>query len=332
MHILVNGWFWGNNTSGSGQYLHYLTDHIERLLSAEADRLTLVVPTTEHPVDATVLPANVHLESKALLPLPRQLAKVWWEQVTIPLMAQRMAADVLWVPYWAAPYWQPVPTVATIHDIIGLLLSPYQGGRLQKIYTSLVSSTARRSTAIITVSQSSRRDIIQNLTIDETDVHAILSGVNRFVAANHSQGVGQIGGQGDIAEPSNLLSEDELRHKYGLPSRYFLYLGGFDVRKNVRAVIRGYQRYLEQQGNPEIHLVIAGKLPDEDTEFFPAPARLVERLGLSAQVHFCGFVEEIDKEMLYKLAVGYFFPSTYEGFGMTVLEAMDAGVPTVTSK
>ena len=51
-------------------------------------------------------------------PLPRQLAKVYWEQVIVPRRARSLGADLLLIPYWAAPLWQPAPTVVTVHDLI----------------------------------------------------------------------------------------------------------------------------------------------------------------------------------------------------------------------
>lgn len=328
MHILVNGWFWGNDSSGSGQYLHYLAEEFSQLFATECERFTLVVPKKQASPNEALLPKNVHLVQQSPSPLPRQLSKVWWEQITMPRLAKRMAADVLWIPYWAAPWWQPVATVTTIHDIIPLLLPPYRGGRLQRIYTSLVSSSARRSTAIITVSNSSKRDIVQHLQINDAKVHSILSGVNRFAVTNKYQSHSK----SNVQDYASALSTQELQAKYKLPPRFFLYLGGFDMRKNVQSVIQAYHAYLEKQGTSDVMLVVAGKLPNGEGDFFPDPKKQADRLGISKFVHFCGFVDEADKKLLYQHAVGYFFPSLYEGFGMTVLEAMDAGVPTVTSK
>jgi glycosyltransferase involved in cell wall biosynthesis len=96
-------------------------------------------------------------------------------------------------------------------------------------------------------------------------------------------------------------------------------------------VLEGYQRYLNLGGDPDIKLVIAGQLSTRDSEFTPDPRRLARDLNLQAQVHCCGWVSETDKLTLYALATAYVFPSFYEGFGMTVLEAMAAGTAVVTS-
>lgn len=313
-HIAINGWFVGQSTTGSGQYIDHLLTHLPRYASAvrwslllpphamrEASRLAAVAPT-------------VAVQPVSLPPLPAPLAKLWWEQVTIPHMARRLSADLLWVPYWAAPLWQPTPVTVTIHDLIPALLPAYRGGWLQRMYTALVSVTARRAAAVITVSHASKRDIVTHLRIPNARVHVIYHGPNQEGAPQPDAAV-----------------QMAVRQKFTLPQRFFLYVGGFDVRKNVRATLEGYARYLARGGDPGVQLVIAGKLPTVDSLFTPDPQRLAAELGLHGQVHFCGWVDELEKAALYAMATAYVFPSLYEGFGMMVLEAMCAGAPVVTS-
>jgi glycosyltransferase involved in cell wall biosynthesis len=122
-----------------------------------------------------------------------------------------------------------------------------------------------------------------------------------------------------------------VRERYQLPERYFLYLGGFDMRKNVDATLAGYARYLALGGDPAIKLVLAGQLPAQDSAFAPDPRRQAAAYGVSNAVHFCGRVEEGDKAVIYAQATAFVFPSLYEGFGMMILEAMAAGTPVITS-
>lgn len=318
MHILINGWFWGNETSGSGQYLHYLLTHLTPLFSDDQSQITVIIPQKlaagMNRSALKQLPAKVQVCPLPLVNLPRQLAKLWWEQISIPSIARKEKADLLWVPYWAAPLWQPVPTTVTIHDIIPHLLPAYRGVRLQRLYTKLVTASARRARAIITVSEASRRDVIEHLHIEPSRVHAVLSGPNDSL-------------RGDVT-----ATAEEVRHRYALPNRFFLYLGGFDVRKNIATVVRGYQAYLARGGDPAVKLVIAGQLLGQSSEFFPDIKKAVREAQLEEFVYFCGFVDEADKEMIYRLSVGYIFPSLYEGFGMTVVESMKAGTPVVTSR
>lgn len=316
MHILINGWFWGQSTSGSGQYLHRLVEHLARIETSTC--FTLLTPKggdwalgtgdwdAQSPIPNTQSP---------IPNLPRPLAKLYWEQVVVPSAARRLGTDVLFVPYWAAPLWQPVPTVVTVHDLIPLLLPVYRGGMLNRLYTGLVSFTARRAAAVITVSQAGARDVTSHLHIPPTRVFPVHHGPNVEERAAQDRSL-----------------HDAIRTKYALPDRYFLYLGGFDARKNVEGILAGYRRYLDKGGDPAVKLVLAGKVPERDTDFFPDPRRMAAALNLDEQIHYAGWVDEADKPAFYRGATAYLFPSHYEGFGMMLLEAMAAGCPVITSR
>ncbi len=315
MHIAVNGWFVGQETTGSGQYLHHLLDQLPRL--GAGHRWSLLVPSLA-PLSLSTWRARwpgVEIIPAATPPGPQSLVKLAWEQVIMPRLARGLHSHVLWTPYWAASLWQPCPTVVTIHDLIPYLLPAYRGGAGHRLYNALVRWTARRASAVLTVSQFARRDIIEHLGIPGERVHAALHGPNL---------------EGVPAPDAAQLAA--VRVRYGLPQRFFLYLGGFDVRKNVAAVVRAYRRYLEQGGDPAYKLVIAGKLPTKESAVIADPRKTAAECGLGEQVVFCGWIDDADKPALYALAVGYFFPSLYEGFGMTILEAMQAGTPVVTSR
>jgi glycosyltransferase involved in cell wall biosynthesis len=317
--IAINGWFAGDMASGSGQYVNHLLAHLAE--AAPNARFSLLLPqgravsqSSAAAVDSAAARwPNIDLVRISLPPLPRNVAKLWWEQVSVPRAALRLGADVLWVPYWAAPLWQPLPTAVTVHDLIPLLLPAYRGGMLQRGYTALVSRSARRSAAVIAVSEAARRDVIAHLGIAPEHAYAVLHGPNQPAAAPTSEQLAAV------------------RNRYALPQRFFLYLGGFDVRKNVSATLQAYRQYLDRGGDPSVYLVIAGKLPSADSAFFPDPQKKAAELQLGESVRFCGWIDEVDKPALYALATAYIFPSLYEGFGMMVTEAMQAGVPVVTS-
>jgi len=103
MHIAVNGWFLGQETTGSGQYLHHLLDRLPD--QKPGVRLTVLLPAT---TDITAWQARwprLALQPVKLPPLPANWQKLWWEQVAVPAAARRLRPDALWVPYWAAPLW-----------------------------------------------------------------------------------------------------------------------------------------------------------------------------------------------------------------------------------
>jgi glycosyltransferase involved in cell wall biosynthesis len=323
MHIVVNGWFWGQLSTGSGQYLHHLARCLPQV--AAGDTFTLVLPASVA-VEPSILPPSWRLQ-RAATPLDRlhgDLAKVWFEQVSFPQACRHLGADVAFVPYWGSPWWRPCRTVVTVHDLIPLLLPEYGGGRPQRLYTALVSRTARRAHRVITDSRASREDIIGHLGIPPGRVHAVL-----LAAADLFR---------PVTDPAEL---QRVRSKYGLPERFILYLGGFDARKNVTNLVSAYADWLRQHDRPSSpstvpsgtvsRLVIAGKLPGTDTPFTPDPRRLVAAQDIADWVHFTGWVDEVDKPALYSLADLFAFPSLYEGFGLPAAEAAACGTPVLTS-
>jgi glycosyltransferase involved in cell wall biosynthesis len=103
------------------------------------------------------------------------------------------------------------------------------------------------------------------------------------------------------------------------------------VRKNIAALIEAYHRVAPTIG--ETHpLVIAGRLPENDTPFSPDPRRLAQERGLGESVvRFIDFPDDADKPALYRGATAFIFPSRYEGFGLPPLEALACGTPVVGS-
>jgi glycosyltransferase involved in cell wall biosynthesis len=309
--------------TGSGQYLHHL---VQRLPEVDGlPQYTLVLPqASENP------PAGwqVVIAAPAARPLGANLAKLWFEQISFPLACSRRQADIAFTPYWGAPWLHPCLTAVTVHDLIPLLLPAYRGGALQRAYTRLVSQTARRADLVLTDSRASRQDIVQHLRIPAGRVHAVLLAADeRFQP---------------VSDPAELARVQE---RYGLPGgrgnpaptdRFILYLGGFDVRKNVAGLVRAYARLsrlpsFRKDGNFDSRLVIAGKLPAADTPFTPDPRRIAVEAGVADRVHFPGLVDEADKPALFSLASLFVFPSLYEGFGLPVAEAAACGAPVLTS-
>ena len=143
MRIVVNGWFWDQMATGSGQYLAALAEALPR--AARSHEFILVCSRTNagerrSPEGWQVVHAATPLDW-----VSRKLAKLWFEQVTFPRTCVRSRADLAFVPYWGSPWWLPCPVVVTVHDLIPLLLPLYRGGVAQRAYTQLVSRTARRA-------------------------------------------------------------------------------------------------------------------------------------------------------------------------------------------
>ena len=314
MRVAINAWFWNSPTTGSGQYTRWLVEHLVTI----APELEIVLVMPEGPISNLQSPiSNLQFRLTAnRYRLTSALGKVWFEQVAFPRACRRLEADVAHVPYWAPPIRPSIPTVVTIHDLIPLLLREYRGGPLVRLYSALVSTAAQNSALVLTDSEASRQDIVTHLGLPAERVHVV------YLAADERY----------TPEPSLFPGEKPgFAEKTWFQKRYVLYLGGFDVRKNVTTVLQTY-RWAGPAIGEECPLVIAGRLPERDTSFTPDPRRLAREQGIDERfVRFIGFVDEADKPALYRGAAAFIFPSRYEGFGLPPLEALACGTPVVGS-
>ncbi len=310
MHIALNGWFWDRPDTGSGQYVRRLLHALRRL--APDVQFTLLLPP--HIQQVEDLPPDVSL-LRVSVPLGGELGKVWFEQFSAPRAACRVSADLLHVPYWAPPLSAPLPIVSTIHDVIALSLPVYRGGHLARLYTSLVAAGAQAADHILTDSQASKEEIITRLRIaPERITVAWLATDEGF----HPR----LGSERDSA----------VKEKYNLPERFVLYLGGYDIRKNVHTLLLAYTYVAEaaEAMGEDVPLILVGRPPQGwGTDRFPDLPGYIERLGLSEHVRWLGEVADADRPSLYRLAAVAVFPSRYEGFGLPPLEAMACGTPVV---
>ena len=307
MHVALNGWFWDQPATGSGQYLRQLVASLRKV----APQLQLSVALPPHIRHADDIPPGVRaLHTRGI---GGKLGKVIFEQSTFPRAARQLNADIAHVPYWGTPLACPTKLVTTVLDVIPLLYPVYQSGAFTSLYTSLVSAAARGSNHVITISETAKLDIEEQLGIaDERIAVTYLAPDERF----HPR----LGSEKDEA----------VREKYDLPERFVLYLGGFDWRKQVNDLLLAYTWVGEADGD-NFPLVIAGREPSYDDKLFPDLREYSRRLGIDDYLRWIGFVDEADKPALYRLADVFVCPSLYEGFGLTALEAMACGTPVVAS-
>ena len=309
MHVAINGWFWDQEFNGSAQYLRQLLATL-RQLDPEL-RLTLIIPDNG-PVDA--VPEGVDLV-KVRLPVGGHLGKIWFEQRGYPNSVKRLKADIAHVPYWGPPLQTSARLVVTVHDVIPLALPVYQGGFGARLYTSLVTASVHGAAHIIADSDFSRAEIINRIgDIPPEMVTAIPLAPS---AAMHPK--------------LNADCDPCVRDKYKLPDEYAVYLGAFDVRKNLRALLSAYT-YVKSALGDEYPLLLAGSPPPAHlwgTARFPDLPAEIKKLDLEDVVRWIGPVDEADKPGVYRMARAAIFPSMYEGFGLPPLEAMACGTPVI---
>jgi glycosyltransferase involved in cell wall biosynthesis len=280
----------------------YYTEHLLQHLAAQSDDEVIVL--SNRPVDTTrPLPPRT-LVAPTTVPLPRLV----WLQTVAPRMLRRLRPDVVHFTNGMMPFASPVSTVVTIHDMSLTMYPRYHPLRRVLLNRPLVDVAARRADAIITVSQSAKRDIMRIYGIDGRRIHV----VHEAAAPSFRP----------VRDQATL---EQIRRRYGLAERFILYVGTVEPRKNLPKLIAGFARR-HKTGDLPHQLVCAGPYGwlSRDIE------ELIERLEIDDALRFTGYVPFGDLPALYSLAEMFVFPSIYEGFGLPVVEAMACGTPVVT--
>ena len=235
--------------------------------------------------------------------------RLLWEQLVLPLVLRRHGIDVLHSPVFVSPLRLPCASVVSILDMTWFS-HPTQHTRVKGIYfRTLIPPTVRRAERIIAISYASKRDVIRLLGIPAESIAVTHLGVDLAVFTPAAA----------EAQPGDLAA------RYGVHRPYLLYVGKLEPRKNLPALIEAFASIAS--GFPNHQLVIAGN-PGWDNQ---AMWEAVARVSLSERIRLTGFVAEADLPALYAGADLFVYPSSYEGFGFPVLEAMACGTPVITS-
>jgi glycosyltransferase involved in cell wall biosynthesis len=221
----------------------------------------------------------------------------WWEQRVLPRLVAQARADVLFAPAYSGPLFPGVPMVVTIHDVSFAAHPEWFAARegFRRRLTTRLS--ARRARRVLTVSDFSKREIVRCFGIDAGKIDVVYSG----------------------ATP---LAGDAPHATTGAPA--VLYVGSVFARRHVPELIEGFGRLARRR--PDVTLEIVG-----DNRSRP-PLDLVALAQAAApdgRVRVRDYVSDAELAALYRQASVFAFLSEYEGFGLTPLDALAAGVPIV---
>jgi glycosyltransferase involved in cell wall biosynthesis len=286
---------------GIGTYIRNLLRQLARI-DAETEYV-LLCRREDRPILATL--------GRNFRPVPESAGNYSIaEQVRIPLALRRERVTLFHAPHYVLPRLVRCRSVVTIHDVIHLMFPQYFPGKVAQTYArTSIRNASRKAVRVMTVSESSKRDILRFVDIPAEKIDVIPN------AYDERFGI----------EPRE---EDVLRvrERFQLHDEFVLYVGNVKPHKNVERLIEAFH-LVRNRGLDHLKLVIIG----DEISKYTALRRAVHRHQLHQYVRFLGYLPEETLAVMYRLAGVFVFPSLYEGFGLPPLEAMASGTPVVTS-
>jgi glycosyltransferase involved in cell wall biosynthesis len=230
-----------------------------------------------------------------------------WEQWNLPRALGADRPDILFAPGYTAPFTAPCPTIVTIHDVSFAAHPEWFSRREGARRRTLTAWSARRARLVLTDSAFSRDEIARHLRVPADKVRVVLLGMTPVTAD----------GNRVRARAAEALHEPPT----------ILFVGSIFQRRNVDRLIDAFVKHVAMRV-PDCHLEIVG-----ENRASP-PLDLEASLGacpreIAARVSLRSYVDEPTLADHYARARVFAFPSEYEGFGLTPLEALARGVPPV---
>ena len=250
------------------------------------------------------LPAASAHEVILCAPGPQEERGTRWEQLTLPRLVREARADVLFSPGYTGPIFSPAPVVVAIHDVSFAAHPEWFGWKEGLRRRTLTRLTARRACRVVTISEFSKREIVQHLGIDSEKIEVVYIAADRLPRAQ-SRGRG----------PRRIETAGE---------QLLLYVGSLFNRRHLPELIEGFGQLARRRPGTRLEIVGDDRTnPPIDFE------RLAAKAGVGDRIRIRSYVSEEELTTLYARARGFVFLSEYEGFGLTPLEALAAGVPIV---
>ena len=233
-------------------------------------------------------------------------------RVEQPMLAAELSfhtLDLLHSTDFIPPLFSSIPSVITVHDL-AFLRWPHFLTESHAAYYSQIDRAVRHAQHIIVPSESTKNDVVGRLGASPKKISVI------YEAA------------APIYTP---LSKDKCRAamqaKYGIPEKYIFFVSTIEPRKNIGGLLDAFHHLLKHYGVENTGLVLAGKPGWLYEEVY----RKVEQLNLDQSTFFVGRVPDEDLHQLFVGASCHVHPAFYEGFGLSPLEAMACGTPTIVS-
>jgi len=230
-------------------------------------------------------------------------------EVSLPIQFKRLKPDVFFSPDGWVSLTAKVPTVQVVHDLNFIHMPEHLPRMWRRYYLKRFPLFIARAHHIVTVSEFSKRDLMEKLGVPEEKISVVYNDTAEgFSPAADADEAGRV------------------RHKYAAGKPYFLFVGLIHPRKNIGGLMEAFA-IMKKNTGADTKLVIAGSkkwwTPELEKQHAEHPYR--------EDIIFTGRLSDADLQEIYRGALALVFPSFFEGFGIPILEAFKSDVPVITS-
>ena len=278
----------------------YLARLLEALAAIDTENRYIVFTNRETRVGLVPMRPNFERAPQPVRAANRP-ARILWEQTGLAIAAARHHLDVMFNPGFTAPLLAPCANVTVFHDLQHKRHPEHFRWFDLPFWQALLYGAAHRSRKLIAVSETTRDDLMHYYGLPSERIAVVPHGVE--------------GAFFEIGREWSL----------GRTEQYLLCVSTLHPHKNLDRLIQAFAEFRRE--HPRFRLIIAG-LRGFSSE---ALEKQIDSLGLADSVALPGWIPRQDLYDLYRRAHAFVYPSTFEGFGMPVLEAMAAGIPLVCS-
>lgn len=238
-------------------------------------------------------------------------SKKLWTLLGLSSKLKSYKLDVFFSPTHYLPLYTSSPSVISIFDV-SYLYFPNLFKKKDLYQLKLWGGySIKKAKKIITISNSSKNDIIKMYKVNPDKVTVIYPGI-----------------KSDLGLKIKDLRMNELKEKFGISTPYILFVGTLQPRKNISKLIEAFSLIINHKSSiGDLSLVIVGKKGWQFEDILNAP----KKYNVEDRVKFLDSVSDEDLPGFYKNALCFCLPSLYEGFGLPILEAMQYGCPVATS-
>jgi glycosyltransferase involved in cell wall biosynthesis len=224
-----------------------------------------------------------------------QLRTYLWQQLRLPLLVNRVKADILWNPCNEGPIFLNVPQIINIYDASVYAQNKWFDWKFTLYYKFMIKIFGKIAAKIITCSEFSKEELVKYRICNQSKIKVIYPSVSDFFI-------------------NNINSVNEKQN-------YIISVGSIDPRKNIKSLIRAWGLIKPKIRKNYKLLIIGGEY-----KIFRK-----EKIKLEENIIFTGYLSDDELIKTYKTASLFVYPSFYEGFGIPPLEGMACGCPCVVS-